>query len=565
MGPAFTAALRGRLCKACLTIIPLVLSLQHPAAFGSSFTVYGPEIFERSPDRPVPETRAFSVYNPSVEYQVSVVNGAVDANGDHVSTVTSARVSINGQNIFLPNDFKRSVTQLSAPINLGAGNQLEVELNSAPGGFVTIEILGEDAEPPLITAYAERPPEVDDWYEAPVTVYFECEDAVSGIESCPGPVLVAEPGADQVVSGTATDNAGNVATASLSVNLRFDSDNDGVYDTDDACPGTEAGLPVGPDGCPLPIDDEDSDGVGDLADLCPYTQPGKAVDPQGCSADQRALELVIDSPQQGELVSSGSVIVTGRVTAPPNSGVVVNGIAAQLDDTGRFAVAPVPIEGSGPIAIEAVLVTSEGVVIVRSIEIYGPGTQSPLYVYPSELGGAAPFTTDFDYVYDVSSVIESLEIDFDGDGTADSTSTDPAVVFQHTYASPGTYPVTLTLNDPVLGATNASAVITVFDEAERDTLFQQIWAEMNARLLAGDIDAALEYFIPSVRDDYRQVFVALEAQMPSIIAGYSDLKKVKLGYTYAEYALNRTIDGQERLFFVYFMRDRFGIWRIYSL
>jgi hypothetical protein len=51
------------------------------------------------------------------------------------------------------------------------------------------------------------------WWSAPVDVSFRCTDAVSGVAHCPAPVTVGE-GADQVVSATARDVAGNEAAAS---------------------------------------------------------------------------------------------------------------------------------------------------------------------------------------------------------------------------------------------------------------------------------------------------------------------------------------------------------------
>ena len=45
------------------------------------------------------------------------------------------------------------------------------------------------------------------------------------------------------------------------------------------CPGTPAGIPVDPDGCPLY---SDADAVPDYRDKCPGTAPGIAVDSNGC-------------------------------------------------------------------------------------------------------------------------------------------------------------------------------------------------------------------------------------------------------------------------------------------
>ncbi|MFP4284454.1 MAG: OmpA family protein [Desulfovermiculus sp.] len=58
-----------------------------------------------------------------------------------------------------------------------------------------------------------------------------------------------------------------------------DSDGDGVYDEDDQCPDTPAGVEVDEDGCPV---DSDGDGVPDYKDKCPDTEAGAEVDDEGC-------------------------------------------------------------------------------------------------------------------------------------------------------------------------------------------------------------------------------------------------------------------------------------------
>ena len=61
-----------------------------------------------------------------------------------------------------------------------------------------------------------------------------------------------------------------------------DSDNDGVADHRDECPGTPAGVTVDRRGCPI---DSDGDGVPDHRDRCPGTPEGAVVDRDGCPVD----------------------------------------------------------------------------------------------------------------------------------------------------------------------------------------------------------------------------------------------------------------------------------------
>ncbi|MGW4210878.1 OmpL47-type beta-barrel domain-containing protein [Lentzea sp. NPDC004789] len=52
------------------------------------------------------------------------------------------------------------------------------------------------------------------WYNTDITVSYECDDALSGVDSCTATQTLGE-GANQTATGTATDAAGNSATASV--------------------------------------------------------------------------------------------------------------------------------------------------------------------------------------------------------------------------------------------------------------------------------------------------------------------------------------------------------------
>ena len=62
----------------------------------------------------------------------------------------------------------------------------------------------------------------------------------------------------------------------------WDSDDDGVYEHVDKCPGTPKGIPVDNKGCPP---DLDQDGVFDYKDKCPNTPLGALVNIEGCFRD----------------------------------------------------------------------------------------------------------------------------------------------------------------------------------------------------------------------------------------------------------------------------------------
>ena len=84
--------------------------------------------------------------------------------------------------------------------NVGAGN-------------VTIHY---DATKPMITGAPTTAPNTNGWYDNNVTVNFTATDATSGIATITPNVMISTEGKNQNVTGTAIDNAGNVANFTVS-------------------------------------------------------------------------------------------------------------------------------------------------------------------------------------------------------------------------------------------------------------------------------------------------------------------------------------------------------------
>ncbi|MDX6254024.1 MAG: large repetitive protein [Frankiales bacterium] len=84
--------------------------------------------------------------------------------------------------------------------------------NTETASTVTVLV---DKTAPTITGKATTSPNAGGWYNASVTVAFDCKDAVSGIASCQPDATLAAQGSNSV-TGTAVDNAGNKGTTTLS-------------------------------------------------------------------------------------------------------------------------------------------------------------------------------------------------------------------------------------------------------------------------------------------------------------------------------------------------------------
>ena len=210
------------------------------ASFAADAFLYGPQAFQGT-GRSILTTRSFTVTAGGDGYVLRVRNNGV----------TLAIVALNSQTVVRPGDFgavfptrgsddwrtlwQRLLQELEtlapgtpAPliekaVTLRTGrNDLVVAFVAPTGKSFTLEIVkpgSTDTTPPVITTSLNPAPNQVGWNRTPVTVTFTCADSGSGVATCPAPATVSTEGRNQVISGTAVDNAGNRATASVTVNL----------------------------------------------------------------------------------------------------------------------------------------------------------------------------------------------------------------------------------------------------------------------------------------------------------------------------------------------------------
>lgn len=143
-------------------------------------------------------------------------------------------------------------------------------------------------------------------------------------DQCPG----TEPGAS-------VDDVGCAENQTPSAS---DSDGDGIIDSHDQCSGTPEDAEANEAGCAADQTpdnpDADGDGVVDDSDQCPNTAPGDEADENGCAEGQEPVSepLLLDLGVDGGLISE---IADFSCTATP-AGVgeeITSGTACDLGDT----------------------------------------------------------------------------------------------------------------------------------------------------------------------------------------------------------------------------------------
>jgi hypothetical protein len=199
------------IATAALAIITLSFS---SAVSAGSFTVFGLQTYDRGRGQPEIQQSEFSVISPNAPYYIELENGPGGA-----TRVSSAVISINGVEVITPEDLNQEVGQVNKPVLLDGTNEIAVELRGIPFGTVSVKVIGVDTDPPMISATLSPEPNINGWNNTDVVVSFDCADAISGIAGCSDPVTVSFETDGYLVTGTATDNAGNAADTSVTVSL----------------------------------------------------------------------------------------------------------------------------------------------------------------------------------------------------------------------------------------------------------------------------------------------------------------------------------------------------------
>ncbi|MET8149495.1 Neogenin [Actinoplanes sp. NPDC049668] len=92
-------------------------------------------------------------------------------------------------------------------------------VDKAGNSASTSVTLSVDQTAPSIVAEVIGAASEDGWYKSTPTVHFTCNDSGSGIATCPADVTVNGEGADQAVTGTSVDRAGNTSTTTVLVDV----------------------------------------------------------------------------------------------------------------------------------------------------------------------------------------------------------------------------------------------------------------------------------------------------------------------------------------------------------
>lgn len=222
-------------------------------------------------------------------------------------------------------------------------------------------------------------------------------------------------------------------------------------------------------------------------------------------------------------------------------------------------------EGDGGLPVQTQLAYPSGIAVDSIGLLYiADSDNHRVRAFPTvnTSGDAAPLATSFQLVNPTGIAIQKIEVDFDGDGIIDFTTTDPGAALSFLYRTPGVYNARFIVTDTTGKVYTVTLSIVVKDTADTDRLLRGIYTDMLERLRTGNIESALNAVSGGMRDKYRAIFTALKANLPSVVNQLGALQTGVIGEEMAEYVLVRSQNGTSRAFLIYFLKGEDGVWRI---
>jgi len=289
-----------------------------------------------------------------------------------------------------------------------------------------------------------------------------------------------------------------------------------------------------------------------------------------------AFPITLTSPADGTVINAPTVIVTGTVNAAlAEVGVVIeingpNGIESVPAHVNHDTFAAlVPLQ-AGTNTITAVAVDPGGAYGEASVTVTASVPLEDLQLSANPESGVPDAATGalavkLQVLTTLSNPAAQYQWDYEGNGTIDQTGAALSEITVQ-YQSVGIYYPTVVITDTDGNTYTATTVVNMLSREELDTLLKQKWSGMRDALRQGNINQAVSYFSFGSQEKYSRIFGALGDQLANEATNLPNIALVTFYGTTGKYRIQRTVNinnqSQVLTYWVYFIQDTDGIWRI---
>ena len=274
------------------------------------------------------------------------------------------------------------------------------------------------------------------------------------------------------------------------------------------------------------------------------------------------IAVTIISPADHAVIARPDVMVCGTFdnSSGNETGITVNGKPAMVYGN-TFAINHVSLlNGENTIAVTATDI--DGQTGTEQVSVTATQPAHHVTVNAAVESGSLPLASAL--AISGTFGIADSGLSFSGPGPVEIVESG-ADRYRIRLTDPGIYYVTAEVVHGAAVYTDTIAMLGV-DPVEIDLLLRQKWSDMKTALRSGDIEQALRYHHPRSQERYRAIYTALGSDLPGLAAQMEDISRIYCVDGTAKYRIRQTHDVDGRLvpitYYVYFVRDDNGLWRI---
>ncbi len=467
---------------------------------------------------------------------------------------------------------------LRKTITLRPRNRLRILLIGSPGASITIAIVADKESPPPVVEFSATPETVPAGSTS--TLAWSCLNADActiepdiGVVDAAGSITVS-PAETTTYTLTASGPGGTInANTTIvvvhpvpTVEISVAPDTIGPDEVSilswhtrhsDACriePGIGSVEPVGLKAV-APLET--------TTYTITATGPGGTATASATVVVRSPMHIAITSPLDGDTIDRPDVMVQGSFTnlTGNETGITVNSKVAMVYGN-RFVVNHISLE-EGSNTITATATDINGNTQTAETTVYAAIPAQHISLTSNIESGSAPQAMTLGATGTFS--IQDAVFSHTGISPDEFVETAPDE-YEATFSREGI--ALITVETTHMSTTYRDTIgIVIVDKTEVDTLLQQKWADMKVHLAAKEVTQAVTYFDAGKKGLYEEVFSALLDRLPRIAGDMQDISLISIADRSATYRIRRTethnTGTYSVTYYVYFIKDETGIWKIY--
>ena len=285
----------------------------------------------------------------------------------------------------------------------------------------------------------------------------------------------------------------------------------------------------------------------------------------------------IDASINNSIVNDDHLLVTGSFTAPPNTGVSVNGVLATLTrgagDTYTYYANNIPLTLGNNI-ITARLVSQDGQTQTTSVAVTSTGSPGFKITADRVFDVQPNGLIEFEYQNTSGLAASSIQIDSNDDGTVDSTLpvTSKSLLLTmdfSNYSNAKVWPVSFKVvnaEKPPKVLYTTKQIIIISTETQQDAAMKPVITNLFSRISQGNTTATLNNFTGQAGTKYQSMLSVLKPYAANIASELTNAEKMSTGNgDAATYTILRAENGVNKIYIVNMVKGSDGVWRIDSM